>query len=141
MNKEKLAQFRNRLVTDLESTKAIAERARTMVSESSETIPNFLQDESGAAQGGRDLQNAISVHLHCEVQESLLTSALARMDLGQFGICRDCSLEIDDRRLSAVPSAACCIHCQQESELKIVTAPLASKTDRRMLSRFSAQAS
>jgi DnaK suppressor protein len=141
MDKEKMGYFRNRLITDLGNVTATAERARIVVKESSDNIPNFLQDEVGAAQGSRELENAISVHVHCDTQEAQLQTALSRMNLGQFGVCRDCGLEIDQRRLAAIPSAACCIHCQQSNELKIIVESPVSKMERRLLNRLPAQAS
>jgi DnaK suppressor protein len=41
-------------------------------------------------------------------------SALARIDEGSYGICLRCDDPINPKRLSAVPWAAYCIHCQEE---------------------------
>ncbi len=38
-------------------------------------------------------------------------AALARVDAGEYGICRDCGQEIDPRRLEALPYAVLCTEC------------------------------
>jgi DnaK suppressor protein len=43
-------------------------------------------------------------------------AALARIDAGEYGICRDCEQEIDPRRLAAVPYALLCTECAARRE-------------------------
>ena len=45
-----------------------------------------------------------------------IDAALARVDAGEYGICRDCDQEIDPRRLAALPSALLCTECATRSE-------------------------
>ncbi len=40
-----------------------------------------------------------------------ITAALARMESGQFGICLDCGMPIDEGRIKAYPYAIECIDC------------------------------
>lgn len=40
-------------------------------------------------------------------------SAMRRIDDGTFGVCLHCDEDISPKRLSAVPWAAFCIHCQE----------------------------
>jgi DnaK suppressor protein len=126
MNKFDLVKMRGQIIADLAKLQHTAETAMRAVRESAENIPNFLQDESGAAKGGSDLENSLSVHKHCTDQQQLLKNALLRMDRGDFGLCQKCGCEINPRRLEAMPGATCCIHCQAEVELKSVmrTRPL-----------------
>jgi DnaK suppressor protein len=39
--------------------------------------------------------------------------ALERIEDGEFGICLECEEEISPKRLTAVPWAAYCLHCQE----------------------------
>jgi RNA polymerase-binding transcription factor len=39
--------------------------------------------------------------------------ALQRIKDGEFGICIECEEPISIKRLTAVPWAACCLHCQE----------------------------
>ncbi len=50
-----------------------------------------------------------------------ITSALVRLDEGEYGICRDCEQEIDPRRLKALPTAVLCADCARRRELGAVS--------------------
>ena len=45
-----------------------------------------------------------------------IDAAIARVDAGDYGICRDCEQEIDPRRLAALPYALFCTECAQRRE-------------------------
>ncbi len=45
-----------------------------------------------------------------------ITAALARMESGEFGICIDCGLPIDEGRIKAYPYALKCINCATMDE-------------------------
>ena len=45
-----------------------------------------------------------------------IDAALARVDAGEYGICRDCGQEIDPRRLAALPYALLCTECASRTE-------------------------
>jgi RNA polymerase-binding transcription factor len=49
-----------------------------------------------------------------EVQQ--IDAALARIEAGEYGICRDCEAEIDPRRLAALPYALLCTECATRRE-------------------------
>jgi DnaK suppressor protein len=49
-----------------------------------------------------------------EVQQ--IDGALARLDAGEYGRCRDCGQEIDPRRLAALPHAMYCADCAERRE-------------------------
>ncbi len=42
-----------------------------------------------------------------------ISAALRRIDGGDFGICLDCEEAISPKRLTAVPWAGYCLHCQE----------------------------
>jgi DnaK suppressor protein len=46
-----------------------------------------------------------------------IDNALESIDRGEYGICQDCGEEISPKRLLAVPWAARCVTCQNESDL------------------------
>lgn len=52
MNKDELFRLRTKIQTMLENLESTTATARAVVQESSEVIPNYLQDECGAAKGG-----------------------------------------------------------------------------------------
>jgi DnaK suppressor protein len=45
-----------------------------------------------------------------------IDAAIARLDAGEYGICRDCEQEIDPRRLAALPYALLCTECASRRE-------------------------
>ncbi len=45
-----------------------------------------------------------------------IDAAIARIDAGEYGICRDCGQEIDPRRLGALPYAVLCAECASHRE-------------------------
>jgi RNA polymerase-binding protein DksA len=53
-----------------------------------------------------------------EAREELakITTALLRMDSGEFGLCADCGLQIAPERIKAYPYASECIDCANMGE-------------------------
>lgn len=53
-----------------------------------------------------------------EAREELgkITTALARMDIGTFGLCSDCGTQIAAERIEAYPYASECIDCAKLGE-------------------------
>jgi DnaK suppressor protein len=49
-----------------------------------------------------------------EVQ--LIDAALARIEAGEYGVCRDCENDIDPRRLAALRYALLCTECARRRE-------------------------
>jgi DnaK suppressor protein len=43
-------------------------------------------------------------------------AALARFEVGTYGVCERCGQQIDPARLKALPYAALCMDCQQRTE-------------------------
>ncbi len=46
-----------------------------------------------------------------------LDEALTRLREGTYGICEECGIDINDKRLQAVPFARLCVACQSRAEL------------------------
>lgn len=79
-------------------------------------------DEWGVADGLAELDIAEVRHALAELAE--VDAALARLRTGTYGECRDCGEPIALARLSAYPTAARCIACQEKYEKKIGGPPL-----------------
>ena len=43
--------------------------------------------------------------------------AIKALDEGDYGVCRECSGDINPNRLEALPWTTMCIHCQHEQDL------------------------
>jgi DnaK suppressor protein len=51
-----------------------------------------------------------------EQRLTLISGALGRIESGDYGFCVDCDEAIDERRLSADPTALRCIRCAEKKE-------------------------
>ena len=63
------------------------------------------------AAAARDTSEAVR-HLLSEMQRDV-ERALARLEIGGYGICEDCSGAISLERLRALPEATRCVNCQR----------------------------
>ncbi len=50
-------------------------------------------------------------------KRQLIDEALTRVAEGTYGVCADCGVEINAKRLEAVPFAKLCVECQTRQEL------------------------
>jgi DnaK suppressor protein len=50
-------------------------------------------------------------------RRQLIDDALARLEDGTYGLCDECGVEINEKRLAAVPFAKLCVACQSQQEL------------------------
>jgi DnaK suppressor protein len=50
-------------------------------------------------------------------EERAIDAALERIELGTFGQCLDCGVDIPEQRLMVAPEAARCVACQGKLEL------------------------
>jgi DnaK suppressor protein len=61
-------------------------------------------------------EEAVSLRLNGHEFKQLrqIQEALDSMQLGEYGICLSCGEAIPAKRLQAVPSAKCCVKCQEK---------------------------
>jgi DnaK suppressor protein len=105
-----LQQRETRLRAEVESTRArgagdpgrVAREATDRGEDAESQVENGLND----AEVARDV---------AELRE--IGEALARLDAGRYGLCKDCDEPIDERRLAAEPFAIRCTACQGRLEL------------------------
>ena len=70
--------------------------------------------DQAQAQTEQNLSRRFSDRNNRYVQK--VRDALARLDLGVFGVCESCGSEIPLKRLLARPTAIFCVACQNEQE-------------------------
>lgn len=81
-------------------------------------------------EGAQAEHQEYTLHRVGEVQRrqvELIDAALARVDAGEYGVCLDCSVDIDPRRLQALPFALLCTECATRRE-RGLAAPAAPPT-------------
>lgn len=69
--------------------------------------PNFADSSQVTAERGE--AEALAVTLTTNLQE--VEKALAKMDVGTYGLCEGCGGDIAPARLEAMPAAKFCITC------------------------------
>ena len=72
------------------------------------------QDSPAQLNSARDLELALDEHESAELRA--VEAALQRIELGSYGQCIDCGVDIPAPRLHAAPTAARCIDCQEKIE-------------------------
>jgi RNA polymerase-binding protein DksA len=66
--------------------------------------------------GDNDYDKGIALIRRERAELALVTSALARMDQGSYGICEECGEEIPYARLKAIPFTKYCINCKEDKD-------------------------
>jgi len=93
-------------------TKELAELQSTIKEEGVGYSTHPADDGTNAFDQARDL----AVQVNAEQTLKLVDDALARFENGTYGLCLDCSQEIDAARLEAIPYAPLCLSCQSKRE-------------------------
>ncbi len=77
-----------------------------------EVQPTVLQNGLDHAKELTDLNTRLTINERYLARRDQLKAALRRVATGHFGICCECSENINPKRLAVSPSAALCIECQ-----------------------------
>ncbi len=122
MTKEKLEYFRKKLLAMKEEVQDRIDHLREVALETN--YRDSSGDHSGysfhMADQGTDAMEREKAFLFLSREEKFMQQilrALQLIDLGEYGICRVCGKEIDERRLEAVPTTRICVPCK-EAEAK-----------------------
>jgi RNA polymerase-binding transcription factor DksA len=71
-----------------------------------------VADEQHLHRQNDEVVHALSRQIEMELVD--VEAALVRLELGTYGKCLQCGIAIAPPRLTAMPSAVCCIHCAGE---------------------------
>ena len=112
MNKGKLEDFRQLLLSQIDTLRREADKT---VSEMTDEKTNFPDPTDRAS-----LESDRNFELRIRDRERKLImkirEALERIDEGTFGVCESCGEEISEARLRARPVTTLCIDCKTEQE-------------------------
>jgi len=113
LNRKQLDSYKNLLL--------VKKKSLTEAYNKNKTYGRLTEDE-----GTQDLADKASSAYTKEFLYSLsntdrevlqkVDEALARLDRGEFGTCGECGVELNRRRLEAVPWASHCVVCQEKIE-------------------------
>jgi DnaK suppressor protein len=116
------AEELNRLKDELQRRRrAILETTRRAKAElealrGAERDPEFEE-------GAQAEHEEYTLHRVSEVQQRELQqidAALSRIEAGEYGVCLDCEIDIDPKRLKAIPHAILCTDCATRRERGLV---------------------
>ena len=113
MTKKDMEKYRRLL----EEKKAVlsAEIAKTRIAEE-ETTEESTQDIADKAVSSYTREFLYSLTDGERSTLLLIDDALARIDVGTYGLCINCGTLLVEKRLNAVPWAPYCLDCQELSE-------------------------
>jgi len=92
------------------------EKIRALVRDETMLATQASGDELDRARRDGDLEFQVSLLDLSENRLAAITSTLARLDEGRFGLCEECGLQISLARLQSVPFTRNCFDCQKEME-------------------------
>jgi DnaK suppressor protein len=107
-----LEEDRARLASDLaDLEKAQSETLSDMSGENN--YRDHMADQ-GSATFAKELDMTLEENLRDLLAQ--VDKALARMDAGEYGVCRSCGKKIAAPRLEAMPAADQCVECKEREE-------------------------
>jgi DnaK suppressor protein len=113
MDATKITKARQRLTAEHTSLRKSLVRSQ---SAADEIKLEKTEDEGDLASISHDRDVLYSLHEGGFARLQLIQKALESIDSGQYGECTRCEGPINEKRLEAVPWAAMCITCQEETE-------------------------
>ena len=121
MNAKQVNLARKRLAT--ESEKLIRSIHRNRAAAEEITTEN-TEDEGDLATISHNKELLYNLHESDFARLRFIGEAIKALDRGQYGKCVHCGNDINERRLLAVPWAALCIRCQEETEMSDISSRL-----------------
>ena len=112
MEKETLEHFREILTERFQELLAEAEKTVYGMTTANESFP----DPTDRASLESDRNFMLRIRDRERKLLSKITSALERIDSGEFGICEMCGDDIGEERLQARPVTTLCIACKKKQE-------------------------
>ncbi len=124
MNKKRIEKFRKRLEQE---RWAIVDSIRRTRSEEGDVEIGGNADEADFAAYAHQEGLVLALQDSETTRLKAITNALRRMEMEEWGLCRNCEEPIPEARLEAVPWASLCVRCQDESERVQNSVPGAKK--------------
>jgi DnaK suppressor protein len=113
MDKKKLKYYEQKLLERRAALTGIVERTETY---GREADTDLTQDPADKASNAYTKELLFSQSTNDRFILTLIEEALQRIEDGEYGLCVNCSKEVQPKRLEAVPWARHCITCQDLQE-------------------------
>ncbi len=118
MTPDKIAHFRERLLEEIERLNSqmddLGKRDLTRPGHVEVTYPESgsnSEDDNAAEVTEYADELSIEARISSELRDA--QDALKALDAGNYGVCKYCKKEIDEKRLEARPSSSSCINCKK----------------------------
>lgn len=85
----------------------------TTPGKTSQKFPEYGDDEEENANEIADYEASLSIEKDLGKTLRDINSALERIEVGSYGICKYCQKPIDHKRLMARPTSSSCIECKK----------------------------
>ena len=121
MNAKQIKETRERLAMESEKLTRSINRNRAAADEI--TTEN-TEDEGDLATISHNKELLYNLHESDFARLRSIGEAIKALDSGQYGECVRCGNDINEKRLLAVPWAALCIQCQEETEMSDISSRL-----------------
>ena len=120
----------------IELQQMLERRHRELATQVQTKVRGFREMDASDAQRAEFSEDLVQedidfalVQMQSQTMEKI-AAALARLEEGEYGMCRDCEQEIAEKRLRALPFATRCKGCQESAESS-------ARRERRTLQRDS----
>ncbi len=94
----------------------MAQERGGLVSRADMAAEHDVRDLENRAQAFSERDDEFAMNEHETAELGAFEEALARLDAGHYGECKDCSAPIPEARLAAYPVALRCLGCQTTFE-------------------------
>lgn len=106
----------------IELQQILEQRHRELATQVQTKVRGFREIDASDAQRAEFSEDQVQedidfalVQMQSQTMEKI-AAALARLEEGEYGMCRDCEQEIPEKRLRALPFATRCKVCQESAE-------------------------
>lgn len=113
MNEQTMTTYRQSLLARRDSLVGQVQQAEM---HSRERDSEATQDPADMAANAYNKEVLVSMSKNDRQLLTMVESALARMEQGEYGLCTNCEQPINEKRLAAIPWARLCLRCQERAE-------------------------
>lgn len=118
MTPEQLEKFKKSLVEEKKTIeKELSEIGRKNPKAKGDfeiRFPQYGQGKDENAQEVTEFEKRKALEANLEKRLTEVNGTLKKIDNGGYGVCQNCSLEIEEPRLKAMPTAALCASCSRK---------------------------
>ena len=100
----------------------ISNRAEILAEQKEQSLSTTMDNNTRQGDMADQASGTNEVHIQLKLKQTdakilqAIEEALARLDEGSYGVCRDCGEAIAPARLNAIPWTRVCIECKEKQK-------------------------